>query len=607
MRIKLDEMYLNSIKQKIIVQLGLNQKLIDRMNQGSLSLYVENLNNETSNTLMISRKTEIAIDKRFVLFDNKGNVVGFNKRYSKLIESQLGHELIHAASRGAGYVGINNSLENTNRGLNEGITQMFTEDVFGYVVSRFTDAYGDYKKIAKIMRLCVGSEAFRSSFFEHTNKLKDSCNTLASNTSFYDEINKALTDLYYLRHTAKGKTDDQLKIIQNIYAQRMKLCYENVILNIVIPRIKKFKTEKEVKSFLTSILNVIADDKEITREIVDILKEKLKLNEQQLNQEKKSVQLFAKKQKDKHLIFHLVSTNSISKSAFLIDSKGKISYKNENNQCIEIEEDEELYSYIYNYLATTYFNNSLDETINKIIDQIPIDNELEDLPSKWNSKQKRIFLSRLKQLAREKGIIILNSYSELDNATSIKFNYINKDIQFEDLKKLVERYEVILRNDNDIAGEYIVVDKLTNKEIHNQGLSTNVKFAYLWLGTSKHRYQNEQIPGITDAFSEDNKKLYEELLNVMKENVGKNGNLDLNLLYTYAENHNHSRMERIVETILKNPLSYEWTYSFVKQRIGKSTLQTEKEKSYTEQTNSEYQKAMIGLAVEEILSSQMRR
>ena len=45
----------------------------------------------------------------------------------------------------------------------------------------------------------------------------------------------------------------------------------------------------------------------------------------------------------------------------------------------------------------------------------------------------------------------------------------------------------------------------------------------------------------------------------------------------------------------------------MKQRIGKSTLQTEKEKSYTEQTNSEYQKAMIGLAVEEILSSQMRR
>ena len=602
MRIKLDEKYLNSIKQKIIVQLGLNSKLIDRMNQGSLSLYVENLQEQRIG-LMVSRKNEIAVDKELVLFDKFGNVIGLKKEYFKLIESQLGHELMHAASRGDGYVGINNSLENTNRGLNEGITQMFTEDVFGYVVSRFTDAYGDYKKIAKIMRLCVGNEVFRSSFFEHTNKLKDSCNSLASNTSFYDEINKALTDLYYLRHSAKGKTDDQLNIIKNIYAQRMKLCYENIILNMVIPRIKKFKTEKEAKAFLTPLLNVIADDKEITREIVDILKEKLKLNEQQLNQEKKNVQLFAKKQKDKHLIFHLVSTNSISKSAFLIDSKGQISYKNENNQCIEIEEDEELYSYIYDYLFPIYFKNF---DMDKLIDDLQRDNEL-ILSNNWNQKQKRIFFCRLKKVAKTKGLEILNSYFECDNNKLIKFNFINKDIRFNDLKKLVERYELKLQNDESVTGEYIIVDKVTNKIIKNQDLAANVKFAYLWLSTGKNRYVDETIPGITDAFSEDSKKLYEEISNIMIDNVRKTGNIDLDALYIYAENHNHSRMHNIVQTILKNPLSYEWVYGFIKQKIGKSTLQTEKEKSYVEQTNSEYQNGMIGLAVDEILSSQIRR
>ena len=144
------------------------------------------------------------------------------------------------------------------------------------------------------------------------------------------------------------------------------------------------------------------------------------------------------------------------------------------------------------------------------------------------------------------------------------------------------------------------------KEIKDEGISTNVKFAYLWLGTSKHRYINEPIPGIIDAFSEDNKKLYEELLNIMKENVNKNGNIDLNSLYRYAEKHSHSRMERIVETLLKNPLSYEWTYSFIKHRIGKSTLQTEKEKSYVELSNIKYQSSMLDLAVDEIIQSKNR-
>lgn len=605
MRIKLDEKHLNPIKQKLINKLGLTQEYINRMNLGCEALYVENLK-ETRNALMISRKNEIAIDQELVLFDNLGTIVGLKKEYMKLIESQLGHEIIHAISRSDGYVGINKNSNDSNRGLNEGLTQMFTEDAFGYVVSRFTDAYGDYKKIAKIMRLCVGNEPVRSAFFDHTDKLKDSCNNLSNDINFYDDINRALRDLYYLRHTSKGKESSQLKIIKNIYYQRIKLCYENIILNLVIPKINKFKTEKEIKEFLKKLLETIKDDRETTIMVIDILKEKLKLNEKQLIEEKNKVQLFSKNAINKHYIFNLIITNNVSKSSFMVDNKGNITYKDKNEQFIQLEEDEELYSYIYNYLAPTYFDSSYDTRINKIIDRLSKDNELEDLPSKWNSKIRRIFLSRLKYIARERGIIILNSYSELDNATSIKFNFINKDIQFEDLKKFVERYEVTHKNADNFTGEYIVIDKLTNKEIKDEGISTNVKFAYLWLGTSKHRYINEPIPGIIDAFSEDNKKLYEELLNIMKENVNKNGNIDLNSLYRYAEKHSHSRMERIVETLLKNPLSYEWTYSFIKARIGKSTLQTEKEKSYVELSNIKYQSSMLDLAVDEIIQSKNR-
>ena len=88
-RIKIDERVLKYIKQRLINHFKFNQILIDRLNSGCQALYVENLT-ETSIARMVSRKNEIAIDKQFVIFDDKGNVIGFDKNATKLIESQLG-------------------------------------------------------------------------------------------------------------------------------------------------------------------------------------------------------------------------------------------------------------------------------------------------------------------------------------------------------------------------------------------------------------------------------------------------------------------------------------------------------------------------------------
>ena len=95
MRIKIDERVLNYIKQRLIGYFKFNQILIDRLNNGCQALYIENLV-ETINARMQSRKNEIVMDKQFVTFDNNGNIIGFDKNISKLIESQLGHELLHA-------------------------------------------------------------------------------------------------------------------------------------------------------------------------------------------------------------------------------------------------------------------------------------------------------------------------------------------------------------------------------------------------------------------------------------------------------------------------------------------------------------------------------
>ena len=116
MRIKLDEQYLNSIKSQIIRKFNLSPEIIKRMNEGSFELYVENLQ-EQQNALMQSRTNEIAIDKQFCTFDQNGNVTGFQPHLKRLIISQLGHELLHAASKGNNISGIKGLNKTNNTGI----------------------------------------------------------------------------------------------------------------------------------------------------------------------------------------------------------------------------------------------------------------------------------------------------------------------------------------------------------------------------------------------------------------------------------------------------------------------------------------------------------
>lgn len=601
MRIKLDERYLNSIKQKLITRFNLSQEIIDTLNRNSSALYVENLK-ETSNAMMMSRNGEIAIDKQFIVFDNNGNIIGFNQNYYKLVESQLGHELLHASSKSNGYSGIYKMSDDNNRGLNEGITQMFTEDTFGYVVSRFSDRYTDFKKIAKIMRLCVGDEPFRSSYFSHTDKLKESCFNLAGDINFYDEFNRALTDLYYLKQNTVIKNKEQLNIVKKIYEQRMRICYTNLIVNMVIPRMKKFKSDIEARNFINSLLRVVADDKEITREIIDMLKDKIKLDDKELVEEKKKIQLFEKKQKEKTKVFNLLNQNKLSSSQFAIDSEGRIFYINDSNIQVVIEEDEELYTHIYGILFKEVYGKNID--MDRYVDNLQNNNKL-SLPTDISPKMKRIFFSGLKMKAREKGIEILNSYKEVNNNV-INLSFVSKNVEFKDLIKYIENFELKPKKEESFNGEYIVVNKITNKQVENDEICTNVKFAYLWLSTHQHQVDDEHIPGITDAFSAENEVLYNELLEKMSINIRNNGNINPEELYAFAENHSNSRMEKIARTIINNPLSYEWIYSFVKQKNGRIPLQTEREKSYMEQQIGTYDEGMMRMEVDDIVSHRRR-
>lgn len=142
MRIKLKEELLEPFKRKIITKLNLTSEIVENMNKNSVAFYMEDCCKQNG-AYMYSYDDYIAIDQRFFDFDSQGNVLGFKQSELEVIECKLTHELLHAASRKDGYSGIYEQKELKRVGLNEGITQMFAEDVLGYTFSEYSDAYKD--------------------------------------------------------------------------------------------------------------------------------------------------------------------------------------------------------------------------------------------------------------------------------------------------------------------------------------------------------------------------------------------------------------------------------------------------------------------------------
>lgn len=181
-RKQMDKKILEQLKDKI--QIYLKNKGFQRVNfiienlDKVAGLYVENLI-ETGGPRMVSRGKkkekldEIAIDKGFARLDENDNPIGIDDSVRKLIMTQLTHELIHSGSRFNGQTGIKST--NQHVALNEGMTQMFTEKIWGYILSPNADSkYKDYKKIAKIFDATFGEKISLDAYFNHTDALENS-------------------------------------------------------------------------------------------------------------------------------------------------------------------------------------------------------------------------------------------------------------------------------------------------------------------------------------------------------------------------------------------------------------------------------------------------
>ena len=307
MKIEIDKKILENIKEDIIkylIRVGFiknsREERFIRNNLNSVkNLYVENLE-EKFGTQMVSRKDSIAIDQKFVIFNSdKTKVLGLKKEYYELIISQLGHELWHNASNSNDVHGI--IVNNDNKrflALNEGITQLLAEDISGFTLSKYSDkTYRYFKYIAQILRLSTSNEILLKSYLYHTDDLKNSCNTLAGDSDFYDQFNEYLSNLLYLKkiviRSYKAKkiekpSDDYDKAFNLIYRNRIVVQYKSLILNIVIPKLKTLTKEKQ-KIYIESILNIFKEDYEIYRIVSEYLMEVISLKDAEINKRKQQL------------------------------------------------------------------------------------------------------------------------------------------------------------------------------------------------------------------------------------------------------------------------------------------------------------------------------
>lgn len=593
---EIDKSYLNSIKKKIIDKLYLkngHDDIIKRI-EGINHVYIDSLEKKYD-AKMRSQKDTIIIDEQFCIFDENGKFKSFDSKIAKLIESQIGHEVLHSASRDYNIKGSLGFTNNDGRGLNEGVTQMITENVFEYVVNPFSDRrYKDFKKMAKIITNTIGYKKVLRSYFYHENDMKDACNKLAGNNAFFDTFNKQLTGIYYLKDSKKeSKYKEQITIIRN---ERINLAYKSLIVNIVIPYLR-ILNEVEKEKYIKQILRDIDDDRLMSKEIVEILKntinksdEELKTIKEQLSNKEKSLY------KREEFVKELDKTPEKALKKIFVDQTGKVQYKFDN-KIITIK-NEDLLSKIYEAL---YDNNPKHHMYDYELENLKnkIKNGEEISLNTGNVLKRKIWLAKIKSIMAKENIILLNNFSELNTTHKIIPKTINVKkgiLEYQDLRKVAETYKI-----NHEQKGITVINRNTNLEISSPILKSYAIFANFWLDNAKtYDDNNKIIPGIDSAYNFTNRQVYNDIIEIMKKNMTDTGKLNMEDLNKYALKNPNAK--QIINSIFRNPKTYEVVYDYMTRTKETTKLLPEKEITLIEKNYNNYNEEYIDRVTKSILS-----
>lgn len=594
-REKMDKNILESLKYTIYSYLqkkGIENAELFKQNMDNVEgLYVEN-SVEKGGPKMESRgardgrPAEIMIDKQFVKINSNGKIVGIDTAIAKLIYSQLGHELIHAAARYNGYTGI--MKDRNKRGLNEGLTQMITEKIFGYTVSPNTDGYSEYKKVAKILDATFGEKIILNSYFNHTDDLEEACNSLSRDNNFYINLNENLTFMYNMSSNSVLKDQSYKSLMGPQYYKMNELVFQKLCAQIIIPKLRTLE-EEEQRKYLISILDGVRDDQEIMQQLIDTITNYVGMSSNELYEEEKRIE---KEIKEVEIISQFVKqlyTEQDYLKLVTITEDGRVFLV--NNPEIEIKNEaivEKIFAHLYfkerNY-TTEQIKKYWDRVCEKIDKNEPI---IYNDSVKDNILEKKKALASIKYIAKENGYSVFNSLSECEQADSIALRGTKQPresaaLSFEDLKKVYERYTIYYEDDINNKWKMAVKDRKTGEKVDDVVISKISKFASLWaIAAGTKWYENEEIKGITYAFNEESEQIFNQFSQLVCKSMRETGTIDTETLYKEIPNIKYKHAQEILYKLLEDPTRLKIIYEFYKMQNPQSRLEIELAKTTSE-------------------------
>ncbi len=465
-------------------------------------------------SISIPKKPMLSIgnydERRYIGTDDDGSTIYLNGLYfytengkyyvntsnNDLLIMRLTHEIVHVFSNKYGKSGIctgdreklyflKNKIHaayafDPNEALNEGITQMFTDEVLGKETNRYADVYYEFKKIAQVLKYLFGSEVMKDSYFNHSGSLQRNMNRLSSN--IFEIMNKKLTLSHYVSSlmphggiNAKHNADLKIEkdICKSLKTNAFNECLELIIDNLLIPWIKS-KNSEEMKEQIKDFLSIFDDSKTIKNRVMYYLMRGYK---------KKSPKLPTESSNSDITISHIIGYNN--KVKYSISSDGSIV---ESSTSRIIPYDEQLYEYFYSKVIRDEYWQAIDKAFNNYSLN---DNKITISIEGKTITQRRMLLMAFKQYMKKKNIIVLNDVDSLDNGSRFEINYIHEKLTMEDIDYLRHNYTFVCLP-GDPLNVLQVFDKKTNREVTSKVLIGKCKIAYKIASLGLASKENQQ-------------------------------------------------------------------------------------------------------------------
>ncbi len=519
---------------------------------------------ELEDNVFANFKTEY-IDNNFI------KIIQINNKFFssdlKNIESlsfeSLIHELLHLASfKESGGVGFKDSYVKCFA-LNEGMTQMIADDLCGYSESKYLRSYNELKLISKIIRTTFGNDVILESYLVDSYILRNKISSLTNDKTYYIKLNEELNNLLYLEHTEDN---------DEIYIKKLSIILDDIIINIIIPYLKKL------------------DDNEKEKYIYNLLKE--------LKGDNKIKSIF----KNKLSKYYNVDDIKYDEIKQNIESK-KINFKNQVNEYVKlVKYDEDILSSYYVQRDGKIFSldKKVEITIPSICNSIYIklyenenkdDNIINNLINEFLSNKKNIKIKGSDILERRKlfcklvsvlksmGYILANDYSELNESDIIKEPILvdYKNLTLNDMRKIHDNF-IVSKNYKDGINNVFYKNGIAVVDGDLKKLILFVQNWYMSLG--KVKVKNGKVTEVlVDAFSEENKDIFEDIKTSLLYVFENTADLNIN------EIKNNCRLmesKKIIDKLLLTPENYERIYDYLLTISLPSVYATRRSKSYIE-------------------------